>query len=314
MIGRTNPVVAHTAETSAMTPSCSKVLAAPDRDATSNGTDTIGTTTRGVARGSLRRKQVVLPVVSAVLLVLVQIYYPLSSGAARDQVTIAIVVLSAATALIHATSVRGLDYAAGFLTIVSGLGLLSEIVGTATGFPFGAYDYSLDRLGPTLAGVPLVVPLAWTGGIYPIWVVSGFLVRRAAPRMVLLAIGALGWDLFLDPQMVADGQWHWYATEAGLPGIAHIPYTNYLGWLAVTLVMAALLTLLDRLPRLFPTTPSTPVPVAVFLWTWLGSTLAHAVFLDLPVSACYGGSVLALLGVPLLIHLGRTRAKCIRFG
>jgi len=311
MIGRTDASVADTTEPGSMTPSHSDVLAAPDRTAVPNGTCA---TTQIVARRSLLRKQVVLPVVSALMLVLVQIYYPLSSGTTRDQVTIIVVVLSATTALIHATTVRGLGYAAGFLTIVSGLGLLSEIVGTATGFPFGAYDYSLDRLGPALAGVPLVVPLAWTGGIYPIWVVSGLLVRRAAPRMMVLATGALGWDLFLDPQMVADGQWHWYATEAGLPGIAHIPYTNYLGWLAVTFVMAALLTLLDRIQRPSSTSPSMAVPVAVFLWTWLGSTLAHAVFLDLPASACYGGSVLALLGVPLLIYLVRTRAERIRFG
>jgi putative membrane protein len=43
----------------------------------------------------------------------------------------------------------------------------------------------------------------------------------------------------------------------------------------------------------------------MFLWTWLGSALAHAVFLGLPYSAGYGSVVLGVLGVPLLVRLVR---------
>ncbi|MBC7272420.1 MAG: carotenoid biosynthesis protein, partial [Streptomyces sp.] len=101
--------------------------------------------------------------------------------------------------------------------------------------------------------------------------------------------------------MVADGQWTWAVTDAGLPGLPQIPYTNYLGWALVAAVMALLLTVLDRV--LAPAHDATvAVPVAVFLWTWLGSTLAHAVFLGLPASAAWGFAGLALLGIPLLTH------------
>ncbi|MEV4129782.1 carotenoid biosynthesis protein [Nocardia sp. NPDC049707] len=315
------------------------------------------------------------PVVSAVLLVLVQIGYPLASGVARDRVTVAVVLLSAGTALVHAMTTRGIRYALGFVVIVSGLGLLAEIIGTATGFPFGCYDYADGRLGLAVAGVPLVVALAWTGGLYPVWVVAGLLTRRWAGRVVLTAVGAVGWDLFLDPQMVADGQWRWCAAGWGLPGLAEIPYTNYLGWFAVALVMALLLTGLDRAVGTWgantfaaptavhllstaqtpaptaehpsptaqtqaPTTASdldagthalksgtlgssgpehgsreptalisadVVVPVAVFMWTWLGSTLAHKVFLELPYSAWYGCVGLGVLGVALLVRLVAAR-------
>ncbi|WP_433665251.1 carotenoid biosynthesis protein [Nocardia sp. CA-128927] len=264
-----------------------------------------------------------VPLVFAVVLIVVQIVYPLTSGAGRDRVTVAVVLLSAGTALAHATATRGIRYAAGFLVIVSGLGLLAEIVGTATGVPFGCYAYAVDRLGPALSGVPLVIPLAWTGGLYPVWVVAGLLSRRMLSRIGLTAVGAVGWDLFLDPQMVADGQWTWCDTGSGLPGLPDIPITNYLGWFAVALLMGVLLTVLERasvgldyppnpsagLDTVSPLSGSTAVPVAVFLWTWLGSALAHAVFLGLPVSAGYGGVGLAILGLPLLRHLCFSRPR-----
>ncbi|MFD3747566.1 carotenoid biosynthesis protein [Nocardia sp. NPDC058633] len=257
-----------------------------------------------------------MPAVTALALVLVQIAYPLSAGVARDRITVAVVVLSAATALSHAATTRGVRWAVGFFVVVSGLGLTAEIVGTVTGFPFGSYAYAVDRLGPAFADVPLAVPLAWTGGLYPIWVVAGMLGSdRADPpigsnvrRIGLFAVGAVGWDLFLDPQMVTDGQWTWSVTDAGLPGLPEIPYTNYLGWALVAVIMAVLLTLLDRLLAP-PHDPSVAIPVAVFGWTWLGSTLAHAVFLGLPASAIWGFAGLGLLGIPLFL---RARAETAR--
>ncbi|MEV6098864.1 carotenoid biosynthesis protein [Nocardia sp. NPDC051981] len=243
--------------------------------------------------------------IPAVLLVLMQIAYPLSHGVVRDRVTVAVVLLSLGTALVHAGVTHGVRWAVGLLAIVSGIGFGAEALGIATGFPFGSYDYASGRLGPELLGVPLIVPLAWTGGLYPVWVVAGILVRGAAGRISLTALGAVGWDLFLDPQMVADGRWTWRSTVAGLPGLGQIPVTNYAGWFAVALAMAGLLEWWDR------TAPDTGaarmVPVALFLWTWLGSTLAHAVFLGLPISAGYGFCGLGLLGIPLVRTLSARR-------
>ncbi len=257
-----------------------------------------------------------MPVAFALLLVVVQISYPLTEGVVRDRVTVAVVLLSAGTALAHAVVTRGWRYAAGFLVIVSGLGLLAEVVGTATGVPFGCYEYAVDRIGPAVAGVPLIVPLAWTGGLYPVWVVAGLLVRGAVARIGLTAVGGVGWDLFLDPQMVADGQWRWCDTESGLPGLAQIPLTNYAGWLGVGLVMASLLVMWERVSGRWvdPGRPAAvAVPVGVFLWTWLGSALAHAVFLGLPASAGYGAVGMGLLGIPLLgllVRSGLSRGYC----
>ncbi len=372
--------------------------------------------------GAMRAARWPVAVVPAVLLVAVQILYPLTAGVARDRVTVAVVLLSAATAVTHAGRTRGVRWAVGVLVIVSGVGLLAEMVGTATGFPFGCYDYASGRIGPSVAGVPLVVALAWTGGLYPVWIVARQLYSRTVTRVTMTAVGAVGWDLFLDPQMVADGQWTWCSPWPGLPGLPEIPLTNYLGWFAVGLVMAGLLAAWDRAEpkpqraRTFapppvsppatttgtpdsvcvpltslsnqrtassqaarlsapepttspdagnkraaaPTSPATgqrtteppatsaagqrtteppatsaaapdpatsqfpgprpdgaqvaavrsgdvAVPVAVFLWTWLGSALAHAVFLGLPVSAGYGVVGLGVLGIPLVRALSARR-------
>ncbi|MEV0358027.1 carotenoid biosynthesis protein [Nocardia sp. NPDC050697] len=250
----------------------------------------------------------------AILLVAAQIAYPLTDGTARDRVTTLVVVLLAGTALAHAVAALGAAYALRTLAILSGIGLLSELIGTATGYPFGCYAYAVGKLEPALADVPLAVPLAWTGGIYPVWVVAGLLCRTARARILLSAVGAVGWDLFLDPQMVTDGQWSWCVTDAGLPGLPAIPLTNYLGWFLVALLMGALMTASERRARRGRETGGAgpAVPVAVFLWTWLGSALAHLAFLGLPWSAGYGLLGMGVLGVPLLVRgvrgIGRDRA------
>jgi uncharacterized membrane protein len=259
-----------------------------------------------------------IPVLLAVCAVLAQICYPLTSGDMRDVVTAAVVLFGAVAALSDAAVQRGIRFAALLFILTAGVGLTAEIVGVATGFPFGCYDYATDRLGPAVAGVPLVVPLAWTAGIYPVWVVAGVVARTETGRVLLTAVGAVGWDLYLDPQMVHDGHWQWCtgATEAtgnvstapALPGIPDIPITNYLGWFVVAALMAAGLAAAARHAR---PAESRVVPIALFLWTWLGSALAHATMLgpELRWSALYGLVVMGVLGVPLLAHL-RVRRRC----
>ncbi|WP_425295701.1 hypothetical protein [Nocardia abscessus] len=62
-----------------------------------------------------------------------------------------------------------------------------------------------------------------------------------------------------------------------------------------------------RPPRELGRGPPRLVPVTLFLWTWLGSALAHAVFLGLLPSAGYGFAGMAVLGVPLLVAAARAR-------
>ena len=164
--------------------------------------------------------------------------------------------------------------------VVATLGV--ERLGSTTGFPFGEYDYT-GALEPTIGAVPLIVPLAWFAMGVPALEV-GRLITGSRVAAVLVGAAALtAWDLFLDPQMVAEGYWTWFGDGPHL--IDGVPLTNYAAWLVIALVMAALA---------WSATGSwderdDAVPLGLYLWTWAGSTLAHAAFFGLPVSALYGG-------------------------
>lgn len=236
----------------------------------------------------------------------VQITYPLTTGSTRDVVSVVVVLLLAAASVVHAATVRGARWAAGLVVVTAGGGFAVELLGTATGFPFGAYTYAQGRLGPAVAGVPLLIAVAWTAGAYPAWCAAQRVTSSRVGRLVLAAVGLAAWDLYLDPQMVADGRWTWVRQDAGLPGVPAVPVGNYLGWLGVALVMAALLSLLPALPG---SSRRDGLPLVLFGWTWLGSGLAQAVFLGLPASAAYGLVGMGVAGVPLLAVLWSGSAR-----
>ncbi|MDJ0393076.1 carotenoid biosynthesis protein [Rhodococcus sp. G-MC3] len=252
-----------------------------------------------------------------------QIVYPLVTGSVRDSVTVAVVVLLAAAAMTHAAASRGPRWALTLFLGTAGLGLVAEMVGTATGFPFGSYYYAVNRLGPDIFGVPAVVPLAWTAGFYPIWCAVTFVLestaipryRASAHRIVVTAVGMVGWDFYLDNQMVTDAQWTWTSSVPGLPGVPSIPVSNYLGWFLVALVMALIVEGTSRRVRPNDSARADAAPLVMFMWTWLGSAVAHAVLLDgqeLRFSAVYGFAAMGVVGVPLARALvarsGRTYA------
>lgn len=237
-----------------------------------------------------------------------QIVYPLTAGTMRDLVTIAVVVLLAGACVAHAAATRGARWAAGLVLITAGGGLLVEFVGTITGFPFGSYLYTADgALGPELGAVPLLIGPAWTFGSYPAWCAAQALIGpgRATATVLVAAWGLASWDLYLDPQMVADGRWVWLNPGPGLPGVPEVPLSNYAGWLVVALVFGLSLSALDRARRTPPPRHDT-LPLVLFCWTWLGSALAHAVFLGLPASAFYGLVGMGLVGAPLLVRMALT--------
>jgi uncharacterized membrane protein len=266
----------------------------------------------GRLRGGTVTARQVVPLALAVLLVLTAIAYPLSSGSGRDVVSWTIVLLGAALSVVHAAAARGARTGAGVLLLVAAVAVAFEAVGLASGVPYGSYSYS-DALGPTLLGVPLLVPLAWLMMAWPSWVVGERLAAPVRPghrrvvRVVAAAVVFAAWDVVLDPQMVDAGYWTWADPSPGLPGIDTVPLTNLAGWLLAGLVLMALLDLLVHRTQVAgaPLTGDGPVLLAIG-WMVLGGALAHAGWLGLPGSAAWGagtGTVVLLL----LVLAGRRR-------
>lgn len=138
-----------------------------------------------------------------------------------------------------------------FFLIGTVLGGLSELVGTTTGFPFGAYVYT-EWLGPKAFGhVPLFIPPSWFAMSIVSYDLAGRFARglTAQPsigherrpadgRLVRIGLTALLmvlWDVSLDPAMSRAFPF-WTYPEGGF--FYGMPLSNWLGWFAVAAAIA----------------------------------------------------------------------------
>lgn len=234
-----------------------------------------------------------LPWVFAAIAILAQIAWVLVHDQARTTATIVSVVAFFLASATHAAVSRGLAWAAAYLALTLVFGWFVEAVGLATSFPFGTYEYS-DALGPTVAGVPLLVPLAWSMMAYPCLLA---VQRLSATLFGTALIGGwllASWDLFLDPQMTGEGYWTWGVVGWALPGIPTIPMQNFLGWLLSAIVLMGLLSLLPH------KSVDDAVPTVMLIWVYASSVLANLVFLHRPAVAIWGGLCMGVVIVPWL--------------
>ena len=109
------------------------------------------------------------------------------------------------------------------------LGLVIEMVGSRTGFPFGAYSYA-GAPEPTILGVPVIVPLGWFALVLSAHVLAG-------GRAWLAGLLVLAWDLGLEALMTSKGYWAWHDANPLWYGA---PPQNYLAWFAVGALISRL--------------------------------------------------------------------------
>ena len=132
---------------------------------------------------------------------------------------------------------RGLLSAGAVVLVAMG----AEVMGVATGIPFGDYGYG-TTLGPRFLGlVPVVIPLSWFLMLYAS---LGLAARAGVGRTgacVMAALGLVAWDVLMDPAMSAAfpfWSWHQGGEYYGMPLV------NWAGWFATGLVLAAVGTAL----------------------------------------------------------------------
>ena len=153
--------------------------------------------------------------------------------------------------LLHGARSLGCRRVALFLVLTLVISFIMEEVGVRTGLVFGPYHYS-GQLGAKLGHVPLLIPLGWFMMIYPSWVVAQVLLSglnlRGLSSVALALIAALtmtGWDMVMDPPMVARGNWIW---EQGGPYFG-VPLHNYFGWVLTTFLVYIAFALTDWAKR-----------------------------------------------------------------
>jgi putative membrane protein len=207
---------------------------------------------------------------------LLQIPYPLLDGRALEIFTLLTVYFGAAAMVLHARLSFGNKFALTYLAITALFAWLIETIGVNTGWPFGVYEYS-ETLGLFIFDVPLVVLFAWTMMAYPALIAA----RRIARGWVFLYGGAIlmGWDLFLDPQMVAAGRWTWEVTGASFPYAPEIPLSNPFGWLLSGLTLMAILNFVLPTERR-KEAPSTMAADIFLGWSLVGGFIAQFFFFD----------------------------------
>ncbi|WP_024546125.1 gamma-carotene 1'-hydroxylase CruF [Picosynechococcus sp. NKBG15041c] len=144
--------------------------------------------------------------------------------------------LGMAAVTVYAYRLLEKRYLFSFLIPALTISVSAELLGTSTGFPFGAYHYT-SGLGYKIAGlVPFTIPLSWFYlGFSSFLIARVGLQRYNLPRwiysVVAIALGALlltSWDFVLDPGMsqTAVPFWEW---EVVGPFFG-MPYENFSGW------------------------------------------------------------------------------------
>lgn len=139
-----------------------------------------------------------------------------------------------------------------FFATATTISLSMELMGTGTGFPFGAYSYT-TFLGARIAGrVPFSIPLSWFYMGFTAYILASALVARHAQRhrtIWSLIVGAYlltVWDLALDPAMASAHLpihfWIWHQTGPYFG----MPVRNLIGWSATGLIFMSVSRLLWR--------------------------------------------------------------------
>jgi len=206
-------------------------------------------------------------------------------GAVRRTLASAVVGGAALTTALNAARRWGVPRAVGAASIVGIATTVVERIGTVTGLPFGRYRYT-GRLRPEVVGVPAIVPLAWWAMAAPARdAAHAALGRQSTParRVALGAMALTAWDLFLDPQMVAEDFWRWRR----LGRYRGIPLTNFAGWLVTS---AAVMAFLEwALP---PQERAEPALVAEYAGMAAMETVGFVAFFRDPLVAAAGGAAM----------------------
>jgi putative membrane protein len=227
------------------------------------------------------------------------------------------VVLGAVAGLAFLAHAIGRRLALVTFAVAFVLSLSSELAGTATGFPFGAYGYT-DQLGYKIAGlVPFNIPTSWFYMLVASLAICGRTMTARddnATKWWWSLIGGLvltAWDVSMDPAMVKTRHWLWFGGDLsnasalqqfiGTPFFFGMPLTNWLGWILTgVLVARAMLAIVPPSVWARQVSPSN-LPLALYAVNGL-----------LPLAICFAQDMVLAgvlgtiaMGLPLVLAMRR---------
>ena len=109
------------------------------------------------------------------------------------------------------------------------LGYIIEVVGTNTGWPFGAYTYG-TALGPRVFNTPLMIGVLWWVLIRAWFELSERWTQNAWAKSFITGTAMVLMDVLIEPVAIELGFWTWAEVE--------VPVANYISWFVLATLFA----------------------------------------------------------------------------
>ena len=197
-----------------------------------------------------------------------------------------------------------------FFVVSVAISLASELIGTATGWPFGNYAYTEGLGWKVLGRVPYTIPLSWFYVGFASYLLAAAVLARVPPaslsgrgrawgEVLLGSWFLLVWDLVLDPAMAHESLpikfWIWY--ESG--SFFGMPMQNLAAWYVTGLVFMGVSRLAwrDGLPH---GAPLVWIPLTIFVANCAFAAVLSAsvgLWQPIPLAIVCGLAPLAILAI-----------------
>ena len=212
---------------------------------------------------------------------------------------------------VYAYRTLGIWHCLGFMIPAIGLSLVSELLGTTTGFPFGHYHY-LSGLGYKIAGlVPFTIPLSWFYIGFSAYIIARAGLETLAIPQAVKYVGAIGfgsllltsWDFVLDPAMSQTTMPFWVWEQPG--AFFGMPYENFAGWFGTGAVFMTVATFIWRMKPLTLPNAQLGLPLAVYLGNFTFATITSlAAGIYIPILL---GLILGIMPLMIFYQMATTR-------
>jgi len=113
------------------------------------------------------------------------------------------------------------------------LGLLIEIIGVNTGFPFGEYSYS-EILGIHIFQTPILIGINWLMLVYAAVLTLHTYMLNVWKKAVLAGLILVSLDVFIEPVAIGWGMWTWKTSS--------VPIQNYVTWGLAAIIFSLILS------------------------------------------------------------------------